>query len=120
MFKVIVLLFVFGSQLAVSATCETKREIYIENKSTKVWKTTICPHQTLPFHSHAFARVAIPESDGQLQVLYRSGKTEMLKLEKQVPLFLSVAQGRESHQEVNTGSQPIQITVIELRKSHDL
>ncbi|MFC3909390.1 hypothetical protein ACFORL_09935 [Legionella dresdenensis] len=99
-----------------AANCQTMREIYIENKTTKVWKTVICPGQKLPFHTHQYARVVIPEQDGILQVIYRSGKKEMLKLEKKTPIYLSKEQGKYSHQDLNIGKKPLEVTVIELRK----
>lgn len=95
------------------AVCETKREYYVENSVTRIWKTTICPKQKLPFHSHNVARVIIPEENGSLQVIYRSGKVETLKLEKNTPLFFSAAQGKEAHQDLNPGRKALTITVIE-------
>jgi hypothetical protein len=117
MFRLIFLSFMGISQLAHAAACETTREVYIENATTKVWKTIICPNQKLPFHTHQYARIVIPATKGNLQVIYRSGKKDLIKLEKDTPLFLSAAQGKESHQDVNIGNKPIQVTVIELRKS---
>lgn len=118
MLRLLILLFIFTSNLLFAATCETKREIFIENSTTRVWKTTICPKHRLPFHSHQFARVIISDNDGALQVIYRSGKKEILKLEKETPLFLSVKQGREPHQDVNIGKKPLQLTLIEFRKGN--
>ncbi|MDP1604720.1 MAG: hypothetical protein Q8M03_15815 [Legionella sp.] len=117
MVRFILLSLIGISQLAFAATCETKREIFIENATTKVWKTIICPKQKLPFHSHQFARVVIPATDGQLQVIYRSGRKSLVKLEKDKPLFLTKAQGSESHQDLNPGNNPVQVTVIEFKKS---
>jgi len=100
----------------MASKCETLREIYVENAQTKVWKTTICPHHKLPFHNHQYARIVIPEENGILQVIYRSGKKQILKLQKQTPIYLSAAEGKESHQDLNLGNKPVQVTVIELRK----
>ncbi|WED42538.1 hypothetical protein [Legionella cardiaca] len=104
------------SQLAIAEACETKRELFIENTATKVWKTTLCPHQQLPFHTHDYARVVIPEEAGSLKVTYASGREVMLNLEKQIPIFLSKAQGQESHQDLNVGENVLHVTVIELRE----
>ncbi|KTC77842.1 hypothetical protein [Legionella brunensis] len=104
------------SQFAFAETCETKRELFIENAATKVWKTTICPQQQLPFHTHEYARVVIPEETGSLKVTYASGHEVMITLEKQVPIFLSKVQGQESHQDLNTGNNALHVTVIELRE----
>lgn len=98
-----------------ASTCETKREIYIDNSSTKVWKTTLCPQQKLPFHTHDFARVLIPNESGKLKVIYRSGKVQWVNLEAKKPIYLSSKQGIESHQDLNPGKQVLHLTVIELK-----
>ncbi|WP_419418793.1 hypothetical protein ACNVED_09540 [Legionella sp. D16C41] len=104
------------STAVLAANCETKREVFIENKTTKVWKTIICPNQKLPFHTHEFARVVIPKEDGYMEVIYQTGKHEVITLKKDKPTLLSVQQGRELHQDMNIGRKPIEVTVIELRK----
>jgi|GEM_PF-2663648 len=98
-----------------AAGCKTQREVFIENASTKVWKTILCPHEQLPFHSHEFARVLIPDEDGQLKVIYQSGETRVIELHKQVPVFLDIAQGKALHQDENIGDAPLHMMLIELR-----
>ncbi|WP_131781463.1 hypothetical protein [Legionella gresilensis] len=104
------------SAFVSAANCETKREIFIENKATKVWKTIICPNQRLPFHTHEFARVVIPKDSGQMEVIYQTGKREVITFSKNKPVFLSVKQGKYPHQDVNIEKKPLEVTVIELRK----
>lgn len=116
MYRLIPLVFVFISQCLFAAACETRREYFIENAMTRVWKTTICPNHKLPFHIHQRARVLIPEEDGSLQIIYRSGKTNLLKFQKQTPIYFTAAEGKESHQDLNVGKKPLHFTVIELRK----
>lgn len=99
-------------------TCQTEREVFIENQSTKVWKTTLCPHQKLPPHSHDYARVLIPEEDGQIKVIYQSGKVDFVNLHKKIPVFLSVDQGKELHEDENPGDAALHMTLIELRTAH--
>ncbi|CEK09539.1 hypothetical protein [Legionella hackeliae] len=118
MTKFIPLFLLLVSQLSFAETCETKRELIIENNETKVWKTTICPQQQLPFHTHDFARIVIPEEAGSLKVTYASGRETVINFEKQIPVFLSKAQGQESHQDLNTGTLPLHVTVIELRNKN--
>ncbi|MFV0821283.1 hypothetical protein HRQ65_08100 [Tatlockia micdadei] len=103
------------SQVTFAENCVTKREFFIENASTKVWKTTICPKQKLGFHVHQYSRVVIPEETGSLKVVYQSGKEEIINLKRQIPLYLSVAQGKEPHQDENIGKEPLHLTVIELK-----
>lgn len=98
-------------------SCETKRKVFIDNQATKVWKTIICPNEILPFHTHQYARVVIPEQTGTLKVIYQSGKEVFIHLKKQTPILLSKSQGSEAHQDVNIGKQPIHVTVIELKRS---
>ena len=108
-------LFMFCSA-TFAGSCETKREVFINNALTKVWKTTICPNQRIAFHTHQFPRVVIPEQNGTLKVVYQSGKESLIHLKKQMPILLSKAQGREMHQDVNISSHPIQVTVVELKQ----
>ncbi|OJY21049.1 MAG: hypothetical protein BGO90_06435 [Legionella sp. 40-6] len=115
MLRFIAPLLVFVAPVFASGDCETKREIYIDNSSTKVWKTTLCPQQRLPFHTHDFARVLIPEEAGKLKVTYRSGKVRWVNLEAKKPIFLSKRQGAESHQDLNPGNQVLHLTLIELK-----
>ncbi|RMX17943.1 hypothetical protein EAS68_09930 [Legionella jordanis] len=107
------------SFLSLAKACETKRELFIENSAAKVWKTTICPQQILPFHTHEYARVVIPEESGVLKVVYASGKEHTFKLKQKTPIFLSQAQGKDSHQDINVGSNVLHVIVVELRNQPD-
>jgi hypothetical protein len=109
------LLFLVAMPLSAQ-TCKTQREVFIENATTKVWKTTLCPHEKLPFHQHDYARVLIPEEDGQLKAIYKSGKEVTIDLHKKVPIFLDIAQGKELHQDENTKDIPLHMMLIEFRQ----
>ncbi|KTD39183.1 hypothetical protein Lnau_0252 [Legionella nautarum] len=115
MTKLITVFLLLLSQLTFAENCITKRELFIENTATKVWKTTICPNQKLSFHVHHYSRVVIPEETGSLKVTYQSGKEDFINLKKQIPVYLSVAQGKEPHQDENAGKEPLHVTVIELK-----
>ncbi|STX29284.1 Uncharacterised protein [Legionella beliardensis] len=110
------ILAIWQFNLLYAANCETKREILIENKVTKVWKTTLCPEQKLPLHAHEFARIVIPDENGQMKVIYQTGKEETITLKKGKPVFLSVEQGRNAHQDLNISKKPLHVTVVELRQ----
>lgn len=101
---------------ASTYACETKRQVFIDNAETKVWRTTICPQQKLPFHTHQFARVVIPEETGTLKVIYQSGEESFIHLKKHMPILLDKAQGSAPHQDVNISKIPIHVMVIELKK----
>lgn len=113
MIKLTGFLFLLITAAAFAAPCETRREMLLENGETKVWRSTICPNQRLPFHTHEHARVAIPAENGVLKVIYQSGKTEIIEFKKNQPVFLSKAQGKAPHQDVNTSKNRLHITVIE-------
>ncbi|KTD46640.1 hypothetical protein Lrub_1562 [Legionella rubrilucens] len=110
------ILLILGSAAAFAAPCDTKRDLLLDNSETKVWRSTLCPNQQLPYHTHEHARVAIPAENGMLKVIYQSGKTEVIQLRKNQPIFLDKAQGKEAHQDVNITQKILHITVIELSK----
>ncbi len=111
---ILLLLIFFVTGIAES--CETKREVFIDNELTKVWRTTICPNQKLPFHKHQYPRVVIPEQNGTLKVIYQSGREVLVHLKKEKPLLASKSQGSELHQDVNIGKRVIRVMVIELKQ----
>ncbi|RAP38532.1 MULTISPECIES: hypothetical protein [Legionella] len=100
----------------MAGECKTSRENYFENEDAKAWITTLCPEDILAYHSHQFPRVIVPQEDGSLQVVYRSGEKRIIQLKKSIPLFLDTAQGQELHQDINIGKTALHILVIELRK----
>jgi hypothetical protein len=76
----------------------------------------VCPKQRLDFHTHQYARVAISKETGELDVIYKDGRTNKVHFVKDVPVYLSLAQGMSPHQDVNNGKIPLHITVIELKR----
>ena len=106
------------SVLAASlATCKTHRVVYYNNTNTKVWATTICPEQFLPYHTHQTARVLIPQQNGLLAVVYKSGGHKYIKLKKNVPLLLPRSEGIKPHRDINIGKQPINVIVVEIKST---
>lgn len=101
--------------ITTANACETKRQVFIENSQTKVWRTTICPHQSVPYHTHQYARVVIPAENGTLKAVYKSGKIDFIHLKKDIPVLLDKAQGEALHKDINTGNKVLHVTVIELR-----
>lgn len=105
------------SILFATPVCKTHRHLFFENKNAKVWKTIICPHKRLPFHTHTTARILISKENGTLEVLYKTGKKEIVNLVRNVPAYLPVAEGIKLHQDINIGSRPMHLTVISLKNS---
>ncbi len=102
--------------LGLAYACETKREVFIENAETKVWRTTIVQTKYYLFIPISIARVLIPEETGALKVIYQSGKSDIILLKKRTPILLDKAQGSSPHQDVNMGQYPIHMTVVELKR----
>ena len=114
--RLVLLPFLFiCSSLFASTNCETVRVQHFENKDVKVWSTTVCPKQRLAFHTHQYARIAISKETGDLDVVYKNGRTQKVHFEKNIPVYLSRAQGKTPHQDVNNNKIPFHITVIELK-----
>jgi len=115
--KTLLTLLLLISPYGIAADCETHRQVFFENKDTKVWQSTICPHEKLAFHVHQFARILIPAESGQIKVVYESGEEKMITLVKNHPIYLDKAQGKDRHQDINPGNTPLHVTLIELRKN---
>ena len=105
------------SVLFALPVCNTHRHLFFENKNAKVWKTIICPHKRLPFHTHKTARILISKESGKLEVLYKTGRKEIVNLVKDVPAYLPVSEGIKLHQDINMGSRSLHITVISLKNA---
>lgn len=101
----------------LACTCTTKRESFFEKKDVKAWATEICPHERLPFHTHAYARVLIAKNDGTLKVVYKNASIPSItiRLHKNKPVYLDASEGHYPHQDINIGKKPLGLTVIELK-----
>jgi hypothetical protein len=115
--KPLVLLTLFVPYL--SSACQTQRSAFFENENVKVWSTTLCQDDNLGFHLHKNPRVIIPDTNGTLGVLYKDEHLHplVIQLTKNTPVYLDKNEGISDHQDFNLGSQPLTLTVIELKKS---
>ncbi|PHM65466.1 hypothetical protein Xsto_02044 [Xenorhabdus stockiae] len=105
-------IFCMSSTLALA--CSTHSTFYFENKNAKVKSSHICPKGELPFHSHQHPRVIVSDRDGELDVVYESGRTDKIILKKGIPVYLDTKQGLEPHKDINPGTHLLNITVVEL------
>ena len=101
---------------AHASGCNTKRTPFFNGQYAKAWKTTICPNSKLKFHKHNTARILIPHESGTLKVLYKNGKSEMIKLTKGVPTYLPVSEGLKLHEDINVGKKPLSLIVISIKR----
>ena len=104
------------SYKAYALGCSTKRIPFFNRQYAKAWKTTICPNSKLKFHKHHTARILIPYESGMLKVLYKSGKSEMIKLTKGIPMYLPVSEGLKLHEDINVGKKPLSLIVISIKR----
>lgn len=100
---------------ATALACETGRKAHFDNSNVKVWTSTICKNDDLPFHTHQHPRILIPREDGELEVVYQDGTKSKIELKKDTPQYLDTKQGLSPHKEVNKSEKPVVVTVIELK-----
>ena len=95
----------------------TRREPQFENEFVKVWKSIILPNQPLSLHRHEHGRALIALVGGQLSVVDQNGKTiDTYNWESGKAYWLGVDPPGQLHADVNKGSKPIEVIVVELQK----
>ena len=109
-----VLSFLAGALMA-RQQATTQRTPYLENEQVKVWKTSILPNQPLSMHRHENARVIVALRGGKLDVVHQGGKTENYDWESGKAYWLEADPPGQLHADVNSGIDPIEVVVIELK-----
>jgi hypothetical protein len=96
---------------------QTRREPQFENENVRVWKSIIMPNQPLSLHRHEFGRTIVALKGGTLDVVDASGKTtKQVVWETGRAYWLEKDPPGEQHGDLNRGSQPIEVIVVEMRK----
>jgi beta-alanine degradation protein BauB len=95
----------------------TQRTPQFENDDVTVWKTVVPPNLPLAMHTHQHPRVIIPLTGGTMKVAYEDGSSETHTWEAGKAYWLSSAEGKKRHSDVNTGDKPIEVMVVELKKA---
>ncbi len=88
-----------------------------ENSDVKVWKTTVMPHAPLTMHTHDHPRVLVALTGGTMKIVYEDGGSETHKWETGKAYWLSAEEGKRRHADVNEGSRPIEVMVVELENA---
>jgi quercetin dioxygenase-like cupin family protein len=94
----------------------SRREPQMENAQVSVWKSVVMPKQPLTLHRHDHGRVLVALTDGRLNVVDKNGKvlnTYVLTAGKS--LWLGVDPPGQLHADVNPGSQPVEVIVVQLK-----
>lgn len=111
------LCFVVGAGVSWAQQQEkSRREPQLENDQVTVWKSTVMPKQPLTLHRHDHGRVLVALTDGQLQVVDKNGKLlDTYNLKAGKSLWLGVDPPGQMHADVNPGTKPIEVIVVQLK-----
>ena len=94
-----------------------QRTLQFENEEVAVWKSVIPPSAPLAMHTHRHPRVIIALAGGTMQVVNEDGASEMHPWETGKAYWLPASEGLRRHADQNTGSKPIEVMVVELKKA---
>lgn len=94
----------------------TRREPQFDNDHVKVWKSIVYPNQPLNMHRHENGRALIALTDGVLSVVNEAGEpTNTYRWEAGKAYWLDADPPGEVHGDVNEGSLPVEVIVVELQ-----
>ena len=99
-----------------TASVAAQRTPQFENEDVAVWKSVIPPNAPLAMHTHQHPRVIIALTGGTMKVVYEDGTSEMHKWDNGKAYWLPTSEGVKRHADVNTGSKPIEVMVVEVKK----
>ena len=88
-----------------------------ENDEVAVWKTVVPPNAPLTMHTHAHPRIIVALVGGAMQIVNEDGTSESHPWETGKAYWLPATEGLKRHADSNTGTKPIEVMVIELKKS---
>jgi len=98
-------------------TTQTQRIPQFENDDVKVWKSIVLPNAPLAMHRHEHPRVIIALAGGTMKIVEKSGLTETHLWESGKAYWLPTNPPGTLHTDVNTGDKPIEVIVVELKKT---
>jgi beta-alanine degradation protein BauB len=104
-------------QQSSTSTVGAQRTPQFENEEVSVWRTVVPPNQPLPMHTHKHPRVIVALTGGTMKVAYENGSSETHEWESGKAYWLPTAEGLKLHSDVNTGTKPIEVMVVELKKA---
>jgi quercetin dioxygenase-like cupin family protein len=101
----------------------TQRIPQSENEDVKVWKSIVMPDAPLNMHRHDHPRVIISLSGGTMNIVSEDGTIPAHQVESHVwetgkAYWLPANPPNTRHADVNAGSKPIEVMVVELEKEH--
>jgi beta-alanine degradation protein BauB len=95
----------------------TRREPQFENERVQVWKSIIMPNQPLALHRHDFGRTIVALKGGTLDIVNAKGETvKQLAWETGKAYWLDKDPAGEQHGDMNRGTEPIEVIVVQQRR----
>jgi hypothetical protein len=94
-----------------------QRVAQFENAEVSVWRSVVVPNGPLVMHTHQHPRVIIPLVDGDIKIAREDGTSESHHWEKGKAYWLSAEEGKPRHADLNTGTKPIELMVVELKNA---
>ena len=105
-----------GAMAQAQAT-QTRREPQFDNENVRVWKSIIMPNQPLSLHRHDFGRTIVVLKGGALDIVDSTGKTtKTLQWETGKAYWLDKDPAGEQHGDLNRGTAPMEVIVVEMKK----
>ena len=115
-----VLAVVFAAGVTVGARQQqttTRREPQFENADVQVWKSIIMPNQPLALHRHDFGRTIVALKGGTLDIVNANGETvKRMTWETGKAYWLDKDPAGEQHGDLNRGTEPIEVIVVQQRR----
>jgi hypothetical protein len=101
---------------AVQQASVTRREPQFENGEVRVWKSIILPNQPLSLHRHDHGRTIVVLKGGTLDVVDGKGATiRKMVWESGRAYWLDADPPDAQHGDLNRGTEPIEVIVVELK-----
>jgi hypothetical protein len=99
-----------------TAAGQTQRFPQFENEDVKVWRSVVMPNVPLAMHRHDHPRVIIPLIGGTMKIVDQGGTSEEHVWEAGKAYWLPANPPNTMRADVNAGSKPIEVMVVELEK----
>ena len=93
----------------------TGRTPQFENEHVEVWKSVIVPNQPLEMHRHDNPRAIIALKGGTLTVVNDAGERREMTWETGSAYWLDADPPGELHGDVNEGTEPVEVIVVQLK-----
>jgi hypothetical protein len=95
---------------------QTQRIPQFENDDVKVWRSVVVPNAPLTMHRHEHGRVIIPIQSGTMKIVTQGGSSETHQWDVGNAYWLGANKPGEMHADVNAGTKPIEVMVVELKQ----